>query len=64
MTIVTKIRKLVRPFIAVAFTLATVALFAAGRLESREILPIVALITGFYFGERSALKKPDSPEDE
>lgn len=64
MTTVTKVRKLVRPFVAVALTLTVVALFAAGKIESREILPIFAVIVGFYFGERSALKKPDISESE
>ena len=64
MTTVTKVRKLVRPFIAVAFTLTTVGLFATAKIEAREIIPIFAVLVGFYFGERSALKKPESPEGE
>lgn len=67
MTTVTKIKKLVRPFIAVSFTLTTVALLITGKLEAREVLTITAVIIGFYFGERSALKNPelaDIPEGE
>ena len=64
MTLVTKIRKLVRPYIAVSLVTATVVLFFIGKIVAREILPIVGLIIGFYFGERSALKNPDIPEGE
>ena len=50
------IRSLVRPFIAVAFVGATVALFMLGKLEAKEILVTTSLIVGFYFGERAANK--------
>jgi len=57
------IRKMVRPFIAVSFILATVGLFAWGKLDAREILTPTGIIIGFYFGERAALKKPEDKDN-
>ena len=54
------IRKLVRPFIAVAFVSATIVLFLLGKLEAKEILTITGIIVAFFFAERAALKKPGS----
>jgi len=50
------VRKLIRPFIAVAFVLASIYLFIAGKIDPMQILQITGIIIGFYFGERSALK--------
>ena len=57
-----KIRKLVRPFIAVSFVLATLALFVMGKLPAEGILQTTGIIVGFYFGERAALKEPNPAE--
>ena len=51
-------RKLVRPFIAVAFVAMVGWLVYQGSIEPKDILAMLGLIIGFYFGERSALKKP------
>lgn len=56
--IVETIRKLVRPFIAVSFVLLTVYLAIKGQIEAKDILSLTGIIAAFYFGEKSALKKP------
>lgn len=50
------VRGLVRPFISVSFTLATIALALTGSVEPREILTVTGVIVAFHFGERSARK--------
>lgn len=52
------IRGLIRPFITFCLVGTAVALFLVGKIEAKELIPIISLIIGFYFGERSALKKP------
>lgn len=52
------IRKLVRPFAAVAFILTTIYLAITGKIDAKEILTITGIVVAFLFGERSALKKP------
>ena len=52
------IKSLVRPFIALSFVLGTITLYLMGKIEAQSILQITAIIIGFYFGERAALKKP------
>jgi len=52
------IKQLIRPFIAVCFVLLTVGLAATGKIEPKEVLTITSVIVAFYFGERAALKKP------
>ena len=64
MTRVTKIIKLTRPFVVGMFTVTACIMFAFGSLEPRELIPIVSLIIGYLFGERAALKRPESPESE
>jgi len=56
------IRKLVRPFMAVSFVAAAITLAMIGKIEAKEILSIASIIVAFYFGERSALKKPGSEQ--
>jgi len=51
--------KYVRPFIAFILVGTLAYLFISGQIESKELLPTVGLVIGFYFGERSALKKPE-----
>ena len=55
---VDNIRKLMRPFIAVCLVGTTVYLAVIGKIEAAMIMGITSTIVGFYFGERSALKKP------
>jgi hypothetical protein len=50
------IRGLVRPFVAVSFVSATIALFIMKEIEAKEILGITLIVVGFYFGERAAKK--------
>lgn len=52
------IRHLVRPFIAVAFVVMVGWLVYGGAIDPKDILAMLGLIIGFYFGERAALKKP------
>ena len=52
------IRHLVRPFIAVAFVVMVGWLVYGGGIDPKDILGMLGLIIGFYFGERAALKKP------
>ena len=52
------IKSLIRPFIAISFVLATIILYLMGKIEAQSILQITAIIIGFYFGERAALKRP------
>jgi type IV secretory pathway VirB2 component (pilin) len=53
------IRGLIRPFIAVSFVAVTLYMTYLGKLDAKEVLSITAMIVAFYFGERSALKKPE-----
>jgi len=53
---VDKIRKLIRPFIAVAFVGTVVGLAATGKIEPSEILQITGMIVAFHFGERAGKK--------
>ena len=60
MTEITEIIKsLIRPFIALSFVLATITLYLMSKIEAQSILQITAIIIGFYFGERAALKRPN-----
>ena len=52
------IKSLMRPFIAFSFVAGTIILYLMGKIEAQSILQITAIIIGFYFGERAALKKP------
>lgn len=52
------VRKLVRPFIAIVFTLATIWLTAVGKVSPDVIATATVTIIAFYFGERAALKTP------
>ena len=47
---------LVRPLIALSFTLATIYLFVTSKISPQDILQTAGIIIGFYFGERSARK--------
>lgn len=53
------IRKLVRPFIAVSFVCITGYLAVIGKIEAAQILQVLGIVVGFYFGERAALKRPN-----
>ena len=54
-----KAKKLVRPFITF-FLMGTFSyLSVTGEIPPKEVVLLVAIIIAFYFGERSALKKPD-----
>ena len=50
--------KLVRPFIAVSATVGTLWLTFTGKLAPEVIGTAFASVSGFYFGERAALKRP------
>lgn len=52
------IRALVRPFLAVAFSLASIVLAFMGMLQPAIIATAATAIIAFYFGERGALKVP------
>ena len=54
------VRGLIRPFIAVSFVIVTLYLAIVGKLNAREILTITGIIAAFYFGERAALKNPNT----
>ena len=56
---VNEVRKLMRPFITVSFTLCAVALVSLGKVDAEKFMTIVGMIVAFYFGERSALKDPN-----
>ena len=56
-------RRMVRPFIAVLFTVATIY-FTYTKLIPPEIIGTATpLILGHYFGERAALKKPGESKE-
>ncbi len=57
------VRKLVRPFIAVTFTLATIWLTVIDKVSPEVISTATVAIMAFYFGERAALKSPDKKTD-
>jgi hypothetical protein len=50
------VRSLVRPFMAVAFTGATIGLTFAGKLEPEVVSTAATAMASFYFGERSVRK--------
>ncbi len=52
-------RALVRPVIAYLFTFAVVYGLVSGKIAWTEFLMIYGPIVGFYFGEKSALKKQE-----
>lgn len=52
-------RSIVRPIISFCLIFTLSYLFISGGIEARELLILIGPIIGFYFGERSALKKPD-----
>lgn len=52
------IRELMRPFVTVIFVLLVVYLTLTGKIDAKEILSIAGILIAFWFGERSALKKP------
>ena len=56
---VEKAKKLVRPFITFCLMGTFSYLSVTGKIPSKEVALLVAIIIAFYFGERSALKKPD-----
>ncbi len=56
-------RRMVRPFIAVSFTVATIYFTQTGAIPPEIIATATPLILGHYFGERSALKKPGESEE-
>ena len=58
MTVIEKIQKLIRPFIAVSFTCATIWLTFAGKISPDVVGTATVAIMAFYFGERAALKNP------
>jgi hypothetical protein len=51
------VRALVRPAITIAFTAAVVFGLVMGRIAWGEFLMIYGPIIGFWFGEKSALKR-------
>ena len=55
-----KLKTLVRPLMALAFTGATIYLAVVGKIEPGELMTVTGIIVGFYFGERSALKQPNN----
>lgn len=64
--------KLARPYLTVLITtIYNVTLLIAlyfGKLETKEYImaigPVNAMVMGFWFGERAALKRPDAGKDE
>ena len=59
--VIETVRSLVRPFLAVAFTGATIVLTLKGALPAAVVATAATAISAFYFGERSALKPPGGP---
>ncbi len=57
---VQKIKRLVRPFITFCLMGTFSYLAVTGKIPPKEVVLLVAIITAFYFGERSASKKPDN----
>ncbi len=55
------VRSLVRPFLAVSFATATIALTFKGLLAASVVGTATTAIAAFYFGERSALKGAGPP---
>lgn len=51
------IRSLIRPFIAVVFTLVAAYLSLQGTIKPNEILTITSMIVAFHFGERAGKKE-------
>lgn len=58
MKVIDCIRALIRPFMAVAFTVAALWLTFEGKLPPQIVATAATTIAAFYFGERAALKKP------
>lgn len=65
------LNKLARPYLTVLITtiynLALLAALYFGKLEVKEYIlaigPMNAMIIGFWFGERAALKRPGEKEE-
>ena len=55
---INNIRKLVRPFIAICLTCVVAYLAITDKLKPVEVIALYGPMVGFYFGERTALKKP------
>ena len=53
------IRKLMRPLIVVSALIFASFCIAKGEITGKEVWSFVMVLGAFYFGERSALKKPD-----
>lgn len=51
---VNNIKALIRPFISVAFVVATVILAVMRKIEAKDILSLTGIIVAFHFGERAA----------
>ena len=56
---VEKAIKLVRVFITGCLMLTFTYLAVTDKIPPKEVILLVAIVIAFYFGERSALKKPD-----
>ncbi len=58
------IRAIIRPFLAISFTIGAIVLTFMDELPAEVIGTAATTIAAFYFGERSALKRPDEKRDE
>ena len=58
MKVIEAIRALIRPFMAISFTLGILWLTVKGKLPPEIVGTAATTIAAFYFGERAALKKP------
>ena len=52
------VRAMVRPAISLSLTVAVIWGAVAGHIEFRDLVLLLGPVVGFYFGERSALKRP------
>ena len=53
---VDKIKQLMRPLSLVAMLILTSFCVAKGEITGKDILAVLGIMIGFYFGERSAKK--------